>query len=441
MKFFFFIFFFSLTAQAEILTFNPFSNKVFLWDGITFTNALESSETYSILFSDSPNYFQAPAPLSHNKFAVTTNKGEIFIINLESERADLFFSSKDACRNDLAFSGCIYSLAITPDNEILYLLHERNGTDSLMKGSRKLVNNIPGPSGPIWIRSNGNIGLLPFGHGIYEITIPKQLKPFSQVLISETPLESMAGAVLEGIWGDETIKTYLFDFFSLKLFTANNQFATISKTSSATFDPCFGQAWFLDGGSIESIALSPNPTACPLTLRWNIEHKTSPKGSNKSHAHLFWDFPRGNRMIPNSAVFSIGYLGELTLVPSKVINNSDGIDIRVFENAFATYAGGKIFAEIAQVEIFDGTDWISTGCNCDNPTDWQCAGMQPTTITPGDGTLPWSEQAGGLGIDFSNFSIERLEKIRLIDCGTIADSGSSGGFDLDAISINPDSIL
>ena len=427
------ILFFSLHAQT--IFFNPFSNKLFVLQGEEIYNGFDQLEKYQLPPNQNLNYYQPPLALSTNQILLTSNDGKILKFDLTGQQLTTLYRSKDKCSMKYNFSGCIYSMALDATGTLYFLLHQRNGNDDLISYNGKefitKVTDIPGPSGPLWIRPNGNLGLLPYGHGKLEIALTQVASSFEQVLISSLELNSAAASAYEG--GNTFL---LFDYQQLIVFENEDSFVW-DQASSVAFDSCTGMAWYLNNGELLTLEeerrhIAPiNFAACPTITKWEA-------GDNDTNLNVIQGYPQGSPTIPSLKVLSLGNGGQVTLNSKKMIKAIDGAELRIFENAFQF--GESVFSEPAKVELLSGNEWISTGCNCQAPDAKYCAGMQTTNSYPGNGIAPWTDSAGGLAIDLDNFGIKEMKQIRITDCGINASQGIYAGFDLDAIIVNPDAL-
>jgi hypothetical protein len=140
-------------------------------------------------------------------------------------------------------------------------------------------------------------------------------------------------------------------------------------------------------------------------------------------------------------VASLGCGGRITLgFDPPGIEDGDGVDLLVFENAFT--AGMEVFVEPAQVLVSDdGVQWRAFECE-PGGEGHGCAGVHPTlALDPAAAIDP--ARAGGDGFDLADVGLPQARWVRLVDrtaehygdeqwCG-----GAAGGFDLDAIAAVP----
>ncbi len=151
--------------------------------------------------------------------------------------------------------------------------------------------------------------------------------------------------------------------------------------------------------------------------------------------------PEGRGTMSGSLeVLTLGYQGEIVLgFGDRVIENGDGPDFIVFENAF--YAGGDpeaVFAELGEVSVsVDGEEWHVFPCrhDADGPPFDGCAGWTPTEVFD-----PWEvypldpEVTGGDAFDLSDLGLEEARYVRIRDLWGLGDAPLRG-FDLDAVGL------
>jgi hypothetical protein len=140
-------------------------------------------------------------------------------------------------------------------------------------------------------------------------------------------------------------------------------------------------------------------------------------------------------------VLSLGVGGEIVLdFGERAIVDGEGPDFVVFENAF--WPGGdasKVFAELGEVAVSDdGSTWLVFPCDTTVTAAARypgCAGWTPTrdydpfALVPLDPAL-----SGGDAFDLAALGVLRARFVRVRDLST-AGSGSTAGFDLDAIGV------
>ncbi|MGE6758655.1 cell surface protein [Corallococcus interemptor] len=138
-------------------------------------------------------------------------------------------------------------------------------------------------------------------------------------------------------------------------------------------------------------------------------------------------------------VLSLGKGGSVTLEFTDLFAvDGPGVDLLVFENAFQK-VGGDIFAETARVSVSDdGVTWFDFPCDATDKDGGYpgCAGTHPVFTTPDNGVSPTDPTvAGGDGFDLADVGLSRARFVRLTDTGLNSYGGTSGGFDLDALSV------
>ncbi|MBN8231071.1 cell surface protein [Corallococcus macrosporus] len=138
-------------------------------------------------------------------------------------------------------------------------------------------------------------------------------------------------------------------------------------------------------------------------------------------------------------VLSLGKGGSITLEFTDLFAvDGPGVDLLVFENAFQK-VGGDIFAETASVSVSDdGLTWFDFPCaSTDKDGGFPgCAGTHPVHSAPDNGVSPTDPAvAGGDGFDLADVGLARARFVRLTDTGLNGYAGTSGGFDLDALSV------
>ncbi len=142
-------------------------------------------------------------------------------------------------------------------------------------------------------------------------------------------------------------------------------------------------------------------------------------------------------------VVSLGTGGSITLRMGREIDDGDGADLIVFENAFKA-ATGALFAEPGEVAVSDdGARFVAFACAPGDPAPNGCAGLAPVLADGTDGT----DGTDGVGVDATNPAVAGGDAFDLADIGVararfvrISDRGSGGappsaGFDLDAVAV------
>jgi hypothetical protein len=131
-------------------------------------------------------------------------------------------------------------------------------------------------------------------------------------------------------------------------------------------------------------------------------------------------------------VVSLGNGGSIVVEFQDVrLSDGPGVDLLVFENAFPGWT------EPAFVAVSDdGTTWSEWPCEPENAADGypHCAGVAPTFSNPTNGIDPSdAAAAGGDGFDLGELGVTSAKFVRIRDGGSGKYSGTSGGFDLDAV--------
>lgn len=139
-------------------------------------------------------------------------------------------------------------------------------------------------------------------------------------------------------------------------------------------------------------------------------------------------------------VLSLGQGGEIVLGLGVPVVDGPGVDLLVFENAFAYGSGPEdVFAEPGEVAVsLDGVAWVAFPC-APEAAPWEgCAGRTPVLANAANGIDPTDpELAGGDGFDLGAVGVAEALYVRIRDRGA-STTGPSAGFDLDAVSVvNP----
>jgi hypothetical protein len=138
-------------------------------------------------------------------------------------------------------------------------------------------------------------------------------------------------------------------------------------------------------------------------------------------------------------VLSLGRGGRIVLRFTDVaIIDGPGVDLLVFENAFALPGGGT-YAETGLVEVSDdGVAWKAFACAFNDADAGYpgCAGVHPVQANPANGVSATDPAvAGGDGFDLATVGLARARFVRITDTGANGYGGTSGGFDLDAVAV------
>jgi hypothetical protein len=145
--------------------------------------------------------------------------------------------------------------------------------------------------------------------------------------------------------------------------------------------------------------------------------------------------PRGEGSGAGSLdVLSLGRQGVIVLeFTDLAVVDGPGVDLIVFENAFTR------FPETGVVAVSDdGVTWSEFPCDATNrPGGFPgCAGVKPVYSHPDNGISPTDPAvAGGDGFDLATIGVSRARFVRIRDSGANSYSGTSGGFDLDALAV------
>ncbi|MDC0713941.1 cell surface protein [Stigmatella sp. ncwal1] len=145
--------------------------------------------------------------------------------------------------------------------------------------------------------------------------------------------------------------------------------------------------------------------------------------------------PRGEGSSAGSLdVLSLGRQGVIVLEFTDIaVVDGPGVDLIVFENAFVR------FPETGVVAVSDdGVTWSEFPCDATNRAGGfpGCAGVKPVFSHPDNGISPTDPAvAGGDGFDLAALGLSRARFVRIRDSGANGYSGTSGGFDLDAVAV------
>ena len=136
-------------------------------------------------------------------------------------------------------------------------------------------------------------------------------------------------------------------------------------------------------------------------------------------------------------VLSLGRGGEIVLGLGLGVVDGPGVDLLVFENAFAG------FSETGTVAVSeDGRTWLEFPCDPGDRAGGYpgCAGVRPVFSSPDNGLSPTDPLwAGGDGFDLATLRVDperfRARFVRVRDSGANFYGSTSGGFDLDAVAV------
>lgn len=141
-------------------------------------------------------------------------------------------------------------------------------------------------------------------------------------------------------------------------------------------------------------------------------------------------------------VLSLGQGGEIVLgFGEREIANEPGPDFVVFENAF--WPGGvrsMVYAELGEVSVSeDGEVWLTFPCDSGGDGEGGfagCAGVSPALEFDPLALVPLDVAAsGGDAFDLADLEIESARFVKITDLGTLELTGTSSGFDLDAVGL------
>jgi hypothetical protein len=141
-------------------------------------------------------------------------------------------------------------------------------------------------------------------------------------------------------------------------------------------------------------------------------------------------------------VLSLGVGGEIVLgFGERTIVNEPGPDFVVFENAF--WPGGvrsMVYAELGEVSVSeDGETWLTFPCDSGGDGEGGfagCAGASPTLKFEPLALVPLDAAAsGGDAFDLADVQLASARFVKITDLGTLELTGTSSGFDLDAVGL------
>lgn len=138
-------------------------------------------------------------------------------------------------------------------------------------------------------------------------------------------------------------------------------------------------------------------------------------------------------------VLSLGLGGELIVRLACDVEDGDGVDLVVYENAFLVGSTGNSFAEPAEVAVSDdGEAFHAFACDApitpvapDDGVDG-CAGLAPVVANDENGLAGIFPDGGGDGFDLATVGLGRARFVRIRDRSS-AGAAPNAGFDLDAI--------
>ena len=137
-------------------------------------------------------------------------------------------------------------------------------------------------------------------------------------------------------------------------------------------------------------------------------------------------------------VVSLGTGGEIVLsfAPNALVDGP-GVDLLVFENAFAIGGSDSIYAEPGEVSVSDdGETWTTFPCTATAAPWGACAGWH-AVAQPGPTVSPVvPSQIGGDPFDLADIGVARAQFVRIRDKTSercTSQGPNTNGFDLDAI--------
>ncbi|MBN1282419.1 MAG: hypothetical protein JXA24_01430 [Proteobacteria bacterium] len=150
--------------------------------------------------------------------------------------------------------------------------------------------------------------------------------------------------------------------------------------------------------------------------------------------------PRGAGELSGSLhVLSLGNGGSIAIdLGNCPAIDGPGDDFIVFENAF--FIGGNPAAPYAELGIVsasaDGVNFLTFPCSLGSYPYHGCAGWNPVYSHPDNGIDPFDPSvAGGEAYDLADVGLAMAKYIMITDAGMAGGSGTTAGFDLDAISV------
>ena len=148
---------------------------------------------------------------------------------------------------------------------------------------------------------------------------------------------------------------------------------------------------------------------------------------------------KGNGAGSTTDVLSLGIGGSIVLELGCAATDGDGVDLVVYENAFAIAGSTANYTDAAEVAVsVDGKDFVAFACTpparhavVDDGVDG-CAGMASVLGTSDNGDAGAFPAGGGDGFDLATVGIAEARFVRITDVGSDR-VGNSAGFDLDAV--------
>jgi hypothetical protein len=137
-------------------------------------------------------------------------------------------------------------------------------------------------------------------------------------------------------------------------------------------------------------------------------------------------------------VLSLGRGGEIVLEFTDTgVVDGPGVDLLVFENAFASPIGPFVERGLVAVSE-DGQTWHEFPCAFTDAAGGYpgCAGLKPVYSSPTNGVSATDPAvAGGDGFDLATLGVPRARFVRVRDAGNNPHGAPSSGFDLDAVAV------
>jgi hypothetical protein len=129
-------------------------------------------------------------------------------------------------------------------------------------------------------------------------------------------------------------------------------------------------------------------------------------------------------------VVSLGNQGVIVLAFTDLgLVDGEGVDLLVFENAFAAWPETAVVAASE-----DGETWSEWPCDVE--TNVGCAGVAAVLANSDNGIDPTDPvAAGGDAFDLADIGLQRARFVRIRDSGENPYEGTAGGFDLDALAV------
>ncbi len=186
------------------------------------------------------------------------------------------------------------------------------------------------------------------------------------------------------------------------------------------------------GGSSEDCASENNPFADKV-----VSFNPGPYagfGQDRSPDIVLGPPQGGGSGVGSLDVLSLGERGEIVLEFTDIgVVDGPGVDLLVFENPFGNFSERGIVA-VSE----DGRSWHEFPCDPADAANGYpgCAGVKHVFSSPDNGISPTDPAvAGGDGFDLASLGVKRARFVRIRDGGSNSYGSTSGGFDLDGISV------